>query len=47
MITSTILKLYQIHISIVGEGFTALEQVGRLYDVNVMALISYDQVKQH
>ena len=29
-----------------GEGFSALEQVGRLYDVDVMALISYDQVTQ-
>ncbi|USE69687.1 rhombotarget lipoprotein [Pseudoalteromonas maricaloris] len=29
-----------------GEGFTTLEQVGRLYDVDVMALISYDQVTQ-
>ncbi len=29
-----------------GEGFTTLEQVGRLYDVDVMALVSYDQVTQ-
>ena len=29
-----------------GEGFSALEQVGRLYDVDVMALVSYDQVTQ-
>lgn len=25
-----------------GEGFSTLEQVGRLYDVDVMALVSYD-----
>ncbi|MFC4698783.1 rhombotarget lipoprotein [Glaciecola siphonariae] len=29
-----------------SQGFTALEQVGRLYDVDVMALVSYDQVNQ-
>jgi len=29
-----------------GEGFSTLEQVGRLYDVDVMALVSYDQVSQ-
>ncbi|AZG73676.1 rhombotarget lipoprotein [Shewanella livingstonensis] len=29
-----------------GEGFNTLEQVGRLYDVDVMALVSYDQVTQ-
>ncbi|WP_394133233.1 rhombotarget lipoprotein [Shewanella maritima] len=29
-----------------GEGFSTLEQVGRLYDVDVMALVSYDQVTQ-
>nr|WP_229785886.1 rhombotarget lipoprotein [Shewanella litoralis] len=29
-----------------GEGFTTLDQVGRLYDVDVMALVSYDQVTQ-
>lgn len=29
-----------------GEGFTTLEQVGRLYDVDVMALVSYDQITQ-
>jgi len=29
-----------------GEGFTTLEQVSRLYDVDVMALVSYDQVTQ-
>jgi len=29
-----------------GEGFATLEQVGRLYDVDVMALVSYDQVTQ-
>lgn len=29
-----------------GKGFTTLEQVGRLYDVDVMALVSYDQVTQ-
>ena len=27
-----------------GEGFTTMEQAGRLYDVDVMALVSYDQV---
>ncbi|WP_462159053.1 rhombotarget lipoprotein [Pseudoalteromonas sp. GB56] len=27
-----------------GKGFTTLEQVARLYDVDVMALVSYDQV---
>lgn len=29
-----------------GAGFTDLEQVSRLYDVDVMALVSYDQVTQ-
>lgn len=29
-----------------GEGFSTLEQVARLYDVEVMALVSYDQVSQ-
>jgi rhombotail lipoprotein len=29
-----------------GQGFTTLEQVSRLYDVDVMALVSYDQVTQ-
>ena len=29
-----------------GEGFTTLEQVGRLYNVDVIALVSYDQVTQ-
>ncbi|QSX40334.1 rhombotarget lipoprotein [Shewanella cyperi] len=29
-----------------GKGFATLEQVGRLYDVDVMALVSYDQVTQ-
>lgn len=29
-----------------GKGFTSLEQVARLYDVDVMALVSYDQVTQ-
>ncbi|MDP2562446.1 rhombotarget lipoprotein [Psychrobium sp. 1_MG-2023] len=29
-----------------GEGFTTLAQVARLYDVDVMALVSYDQVTQ-
>ncbi|QBF83651.1 rhombotarget lipoprotein [Shewanella maritima] len=29
-----------------GSGFEALEQVGRLYDIDVIALVSYDQVKQ-
>jgi len=28
------------------DGFTTLEQVSRLYDVDVMALVSYDQVTQ-
>ncbi|BDY06284.1 rhombotarget lipoprotein [Ferrimonas sp. YFM] len=27
-----------------GKGFTTLEQVARLYDVELMALVSYDQV---
>lgn len=27
-----------------GKGFATLEQVGRLYDLDVMALVSYDQV---
>jgi rhombotail lipoprotein len=27
-----------------GQGFETLEQVGRLYDLDVMALVSYDQV---
>ena len=27
-----------------GKGFTTLEQVGRLYNLDVMALVSYDQV---
>ena len=27
-----------------GQGFTALEQTARLYDLDVMALVSYDQV---
>lgn len=27
-----------------GRGFTALEQTARLYDLDVMALVSYDQV---
>lgn len=27
-----------------GRGFTSLEQVGRLYSLDVMALVSYDQV---
>jgi len=27
-----------------GRGFSTLEQVGRLYDLDVMALVSYDQV---
>lgn len=27
-----------------GRGFSALEQTARLYDLNVMALVSYDQV---
>lgn len=29
-----------------GKGFITLEQVSRLYDVEVMALVSYDQVNQ-
>ncbi|MGL1957150.1 MAG: rhombotarget lipoprotein [Colwellia sp.] len=29
-----------------GDGFITLEQVARLYDVDVMALVSYDQVTQ-
>jgi len=29
-----------------GDGFSTLEQVARLYDVDVMALVSYDQVTQ-
>ena len=29
-----------------GQGFTTLEQVSRLYDVDIMALVSYDQVSQ-
>jgi rhombotail lipoprotein len=29
-----------------GQGFTTLEQVARLYDVDVIALVSYDQVTQ-
>ncbi|MFY8274256.1 rhombotarget lipoprotein [Pseudoalteromonas sp. SSDWG2] len=29
-----------------GEGFSTLEQVARLYDVDVMALVSYDQVSK-
>ena len=29
-----------------GQGFTTLEQIARLYDVDVMALVSYDQVKR-
>jgi rhombotail lipoprotein len=29
-----------------AEGFTTLEQVSRLYDVDVVALVSYDQVTQ-
>ncbi|WP_412971624.1 rhombotarget lipoprotein [Glaciecola sp. MF2-115] len=29
-----------------GQGFETLEQVSRLYDVDVMALVSYDQVTQ-
>lgn len=29
-----------------GEGFTTLEQVSRLHDIEVIALISYDQVTQ-
>ena len=29
-----------------GKGFSTLEQVARLYDVEVMALVSYDQISQ-
>jgi len=29
-----------------GEGFDTLDQVARLYDIDVMALVSYDQVTQ-
>jgi rhombotail lipoprotein len=29
-----------------GDGFSALDRVARLYDVDVMALVSYDQVTQ-
>lgn len=29
-----------------GQGFDTLEQLSRLYDVDVMALVSYDQVTQ-
>lgn len=29
-----------------GLGFTTLDQVSRLYDVDIMALVSYDQVSQ-
>ena len=29
-----------------GGGFSTLEQVGRLYGIDVMALVSYDQLKQ-
>ncbi len=29
-----------------GEGFSTLEQVGRLYNVDIMASVSYDQVTQ-
>ena len=29
-----------------GAGFTTLEQVARLYDVDVMALVSYDQLSR-
>lgn len=29
-----------------GQGFTTLEQVSRLYDVDIIALVSYDQVSQ-
>jgi rhombotail lipoprotein len=29
-----------------GQGFTTLDQVSRLYDVDIMALVSYDQVSQ-
>jgi hypothetical protein len=27
-----------------GQGFTSLEQIGRIYNLDVMALVSYDQV---
>ena len=30
-----------------GRGFTSLQQVSRIYDVDVMALVSYDQVVAH
>lgn len=30
-----------------GNGFETLEQVSRLYDVDIMALVSYDQVTQN
>ena len=29
-----------------GQGFSTLEQVSRLYDVDIIALVSYDQVSQ-
>ena len=29
-----------------GQGFTTLSQVGRIYDIDVIALVSYDQVTQ-
>ncbi len=29
-----------------GKGFTFLSQLGRLYDIDVIALVSYDQVSQ-
>jgi rhombotail lipoprotein len=29
-----------------GKGFTTLEQVSRLYDVDIIALVSYDQITQ-
>lgn len=29
-----------------GDGFNTLDQVGRLYDVDIIALVSYDQVTQ-
>lgn len=29
-----------------GDGFTTLEQVSRLYDVDIIALVSYDQVSR-
>ncbi len=29
-----------------GQGFTTLEQVGRLHDIDVIALVSYDQLLQ-